>query len=294
MYRSGFVTIIGRTNVGKSTLMNALLGEKISIISHKPQTTRNEIKGILSGEDYQIVFLDTPGLHKPKNKLGEFMIKTALNTLEEVDCVLFMVEADSEVGSGDKYIAGLLKDVKTPIVLVLNKIDMVDQEVLKQRVEEYSRLGNFTAVVCISAHNGVNLQELIDVVKKVLPEGPRYFPEDMITDQPERNIVSELIREKMLLLLKEEVPHGIAVDVESITYVEQKDLVEIRATVYCEKESHKMIIIGKNGSMIKKIGTMAREDIERLLGSKVYLDLWVKVKKDWRNDEKILKILGYR
>jgi len=294
MYRSGFVTIIGRTNVGKSTLMNALLGEKISIISHKPQTTRNEIKGILSGEDYQIVFLDTPGLHKPKNKLGEFMIKTALNTLEEVDCVLFMVEADSEVGSGDKYIAGLLKDVKTPIVLVLNKIDMVDQEVLKQRVEEYSRLGNFTAVVCISAQNGVNLQELIDVVKKVLPEGPRYFPEDMITDQPERNIVSELIREKMLLLLKEEVPHGIAVDVESITYVEQKDLVEIRATVYCEKESHKMIIIGKNGSMIKKIGTMAREDIERLLGSKVYLDLWVKVKKDWRNDEKILKILGYR
>lgn len=293
MYKSGFVTIIGRTNVGKSTLLNALLGEKISIISNKPQTTRNEIKGILSGDGYQIIFLDTPGLHKPKNKLSEFMIKTALNTLEEVDCILFMVEADSDVGAGDRYIAGLLKDVKTPIILVLNKIDKVSEDVLKERIEAYKELGNFKNVLWISAEKGQNLKELVDAIKEVLPEGPQYFPEDMVTDQPERNIISELIREKMLYFLKEEVPHGTAVDIESIKYIEEKGLVEINATIYCEKDSHKMIIIGKNGSMIKKIGTAARLDIERLLGSKVFLELWVKVKKDWRNDEKILKILGY-
>lgn len=293
MYKSGFVTIIGRTNVGKSTLMNALLGEKISIISSKPQTTRNEIKGILSGEGYQIVFLDTPGLHKPKNKLSEFMIKTALDTLDEVDCVLFMVEADSDVGSGDRYIAELLKDVKTPIILVLNKIDKVNEEILSQRIEAYKELGNFKDVVWISAEKGQNLDKLVNVIKEVLPEGPQYFPEDMVTDQPERNIISELIREKMLYFLKEEVPHGTAVDIERIKPMEGKDVIEVDATIYCEKDSHKMIIIGKNGSMIKKIGTAARLDIERLLGSKVFLQLWVKVKKDWRNDERILKILGY-
>lgn len=293
-YRSGFVTIIGRPNVGKSTLMNILLGEKISIISNKPQTTRNEIKGILTGNDYQIIFLDTPGIHKPKNKLDEYMINTALNTLKEVDCVIFMVEANSSVGPGDKYIAELLNQINTPIILVINKIDKVNEDILKGRVKEYSALCSFKEVICISAVYGMNTENFVKSICRHLPEGPQYYPGDMVTDQPERNIIAELIREKMLNNLQDEIPHGTAVEIERIAKREDKDLVEVSCTIYCERESHKKIIIGKNGSMLKKIGTDARKDIENLLGSKIYLELWVKVKKDWRNDQRALKMLGYQ
>ncbi len=292
-FHSGFVALIGRPNVGKSTLMNCLIGEKIAITSHKPQTTRNKITSILTKEDFQCVFLDTPGIHKPKHKLGEFMVRSAENTFNEVDLVLLLIEPTEKVVEMDQYVIDRLANVKTPVVLVINKIDTIEREKLLEIIETYSKLYPFTEVVPISAIKGSNTQELMQVIKKYLPEGPQYFPGDMVTDQPERQIVSEIIREKSLYLLQDEIPHGIAVEIMSMKKRENQDMVDVEATIYCEKDSHKGIIIGKQGAMLKKIGSQARRDMERLLGSSIYLQLWVKVKKDWRDSDFLLKNFGY-
>ncbi len=291
-FKSGFVTIIGRPNVGKSTLMNKLIGEKISIISSKPQTTRNRIQTVLTKEKYQIVFLDTPGIHKPKHKLGEYMVKVAKDTIDEVDVVLMMVTPDVKVNAGDKYIIDQL-DVKTPVVLVINKVDEADKEKLVKTIENYNKEFDFAETVPVSALKEKNIDELLKVLVDKLPFGPKYFPDDMLTDQPERFIISEIIREKALKTLGQEVPHGIAVE---IIQMKEKNngITSIDAVIYCEKDSHKGIIIGKNGQMLKKIGTLARVDIEKFLGCRVYLELWVKLKKDWRDDPYSLKSFGYK
>lgn len=294
VFKSGFVTIIGRPNVGKSTLMNSITGEKLSIISNKPQTTRNKIQSILTREGYQIVFLDTPGIHKPKHKLGEYMVKVAQDTLNEVDIVLFMTTPDVEIGPGDKAIIERLSAVKTPVILVINKIDQVDKDKLIKCIDSYSKEYNFSKIIPISALSGDNTDRLLEVLVDTLPEGPKYFPEDALTDQAERFIVSEIIREKALNFLEQEVPHGIAVEIIRMKEGDNKNTVNIDAVIYCEKESHKGIIIGKNGQMLKKIGTHARADIEKLLGTKVYIELWVKVKKEWRDDPFLLKGFGYK
>ncbi len=291
-YRSGFVTVVGRPNVGKSTLLNSLLGDKLLIVSDKPQTTRNRIQCILSGDEYQIVFIDTPGIHKPKSLLGEGMVQTALNTLDEVDVVLFMVEGNEELGGGDRYIAEHLQKVKTPVILVVNKVDQAKGAQLASLEEEWQGIQTFKDVVHISALTGYNVDALRDKVIALLPEGPQYYPEDMIIDQPERFVVSELVREKILQLTHDEVPHAVAVVVDEMK--ERSDtMVYVRATVYVERESQKGIIIGKQGAMLKAVGEAARKDIERLLGSKAFLDLWVKTKKDWRNETNQLRQLGY-
>lgn len=293
-FKSGFVTIVGRPNVGKSTLMNNIIGEKLSIMSNKPQTTRNKIQTILTRENYQIVFLDTPGIHKPKHRLGEYMVKVARDTLSEVDLVMFMITPDFEAGPGDRFIIEQLKGIKTPVILVVNKIDTVDKEKLIKCIDNYSSEYEFSEIVPVSATNGDNVDRLLDVIVKHLPEGPKYFPDEMVTDQAERFIVSETIREKALNFLEQEVPHGIAVEVLTMKESEDTNIVNIDAVIYCERESHKGIIIGKNGQMLKKIGMYARTDIEKLLGAKVYLQIWVKVKKDWRDDPFTLKGLGYK
>lgn len=295
-FKSGFVTIIGRPNVGKSTLLNFIMGEKLSIVSNKPQTTRNKIQTILTKESSQIIFLDTPGIHKPKNKLGEYMTKIASNTVKEVDTVLFLVTPDEEVGVGDKHIIEQLKDIKmsTPVILVINKIDTVKKESVAKTIESFVKLYNFSEVVPVSALTGENIDTLFEIVETRLPEGPLYFPADMITDQPEKTIVSEIIREKILLNLEQEIPHGTAVTIDSMKKSTQSELIDIGATIYCEKDSHKAIIIGKGGQMLKKIGHESRIDIQNLLGSKVFLELWVKVKKDWRDSPYILRELGYK
>lgn len=290
-FYSGFVTLIGRPNVGKSTLMNQLVGEKIAIISSKPQTTRNKITSILTKEDFQCIFIDTPGIHKPKHKLGEYMVKSAENTLNEVDAVLLLVEPVQK--EMDKYVIERLANVKTPVILVINKIDTVERNTILESIEKYKNLYPFSEIVPISALKAQNTEELIGAIKKYLPEGPQYFPSDMVTEQPERQIVSELIREKALVLLQDEIPHGIAVEIMSMKKRENKNLVDVDATIYCEKDSHKGIIIGKQGAMLKKIGSRARMDIERLLGTPIYLQLWVKVKKDWRDSDFLLKNFGY-
>lgn len=292
-FKSGFVTIVGRPNVGKSTLMNHLIGEKLSIISSKPQTTRNTIQTILTRSDYQIVFLDTPGIHKPKHKLGEYMVKMANKTLNEVDVILFLITPDETIGAGDRFIIEQLKAVKTPVLLVINKVDAFKNENIARTIENYSKEFNFKEVVPISALTGKNVESLVGLIVDNLPEGPQYFPADMITDQPEKFIVSEIIREKILRNLDEEVPHGTAVEIISMKEEKGSKLINISATIYCEKDSHKAIIIGKGGLMLKKIGQSAREDIEALLGSKIFLELWVKVKKDWRDTPSTLKDLGY-
>lgn len=292
-FHSGFVTLIGRPNVGKSTLMNCLIGEKIAITSHKPQTTRNKITSILTKADFQCVFLDTPGIHKPKHKLGEFMVRSAENTFNEVDLVLMLIEPTEKVVEMDQYVIDRLENVKTPVVLVINKIDTIEREKLLQVIEAYRKLYTFAEVVPISAMKGSNTDALMDVIKKYLPEGPQYFPEDMVTDQPERQIASEIVREKALYLLQDEIPHGIAVEIMSMKKREGQNMVDVEATIYCEKDSHKGIIIGKQGAMLKKIGSLARRDMERLLGSPIYLELWVKVKKDWRDSDFLLKNFGY-
>lgn len=292
-FKSGFVTIIGRPNVGKSTLMNQLIGEKIAIISDKPQTTRNRIQCIYNGNDFQIVFLDTPGIHKPKHKLGEYMVKVASDTLKEVDVVLFVVDEGNKIGPGDKFIMDQLESIKTPIILVMNKIDKVKQEEFNILYEAYKETGLFHDIIGISALEGANLNSLIQKISELLPEGPPYFPAEMITDQPERVIVAEIIREKILNYTDQEVPHGIAVEVTMMKEREGKDIVDIDATIYCERKSHKGIIIGKGGRKLKGIGKSAREDIEALLGSKVYLELWVKIKEDWRNSASTIKGFGY-
>lgn len=292
-FRSGFVSIIGRPNVGKSTLMNYIIGEKVAIMSNKPQTTRNRIQSVLTKEDFQMVFIDTPGIHKPKTKLGEFMVSTAQNTLNEVDAVLFLIEPTEEVGGGDRFIIDLLKNVETPVILVINKLDTVPKENLLAVIQKYKDLYNFKSVVPISAKNGTNVEPLLEEIKELLPEGPMYFPEHMISDQPERQLIAELIREKALHLLTQEIPHGLAVEITQLIPREDKDIIDIHATIFCEREGHKRIIIGKQGTMLREIGKRARFDIERLLGSKIYLELWVKVKEDWRNSRTYLNNFGY-
>ena len=292
-FYSGFISLIGRPNVGKSTLMNRLIGEKIAIVSPKPQTTRNRILTILTKEDFQVVFIDTPGIHKPKHKLGNFMVKSAETTLNEVDSVLMLVEPNVKVPEMDLYIIDRLKSVKTPVVLVINKIDTVDEATVKQVRTIYSDLYPFKTIIPISALNDENVDKLLMNIKESLPEGPMYFPDDMVTDQPERQIVSEIIREKALSFLQDEIPHGIAVDIMSMKKRQNNELIDVEATLFCERESHKGIVIGKNGTMLKKIGTAARQDIENLLGSPINLKIWVKVKKDWRDSDFLLKNFGY-
>ncbi|NLK97422.1 GTPase Era [Defluviitalea saccharophila] len=292
-FRSGFVTLIGRPNVGKSTLMNQLVGEKIAIMSDKPQTTRNRIQSILTKEDFQVVFIDTPGIHKPKHKLGRYMVKVAETTLNEVDIVLMLVEPTTTIGQGDRIVLAALENVKTPVILVINKIDTIEKQALLEVIDSYKDAYNFAEIIPISAYTGENCDRLLEVIRERLPEGPQYFPADMITDQPEKQLVGELIREKALHLLQQEIPHGIAVEIESMKSREGQDIIDINAVIYCERDSHKAIIIGKQGSMLKQIGSRSRRDIERLLGSKVFLDIWVKVKKNWRDDDFILKNFGF-
>ncbi|MCF6461070.1 GTPase Era [Clostridium sp. Cult3] len=294
MYRSGFVTVIGRPNVGKSTLLNHIIGEKISIISDKPQTTRNKIQLVYTEEECQIVFLDTPGIQRPKNKLGEYMLRVSKSTLEEVDVVTFMVDESMETGRLDSYIIEQLEGIKTPILLLINKIDRSNRDKIDKLILKYEDMNMFTDIIPISAVNGTNIDRYIQAIKKLLPEGPQYFPEDMITDQPERLIISEIVREKALENLQEEVPHGIFVSIDSISERKDKELIDVHATIYCEKESHKGIIIGKRGQMLKEIGKTARFDIEKLLGSQVNLQLWVKVEKNWREKEGKVRYFGYK
>lgn len=293
-YKSGFVTIIGRPNVGKSTLLNYIIGEKLAIVSDKPQTTRNKIQCIYTGDNFQIIFIDTPGIHKPKNKLGEYMVNVSKETLSEVDVILLIVDESLKIGPGDKFILEEIKDIKTDKILVINKVDKLTDEEVDIIRNNYKELGIFKEIIPLSAINGKGVDFLIKAILKYLPEGPQYFPADMITDQPERQIVAEIIREKALNYLDEEVPHGIAVGIESMKQREDKDIIDIRAVIYCERESHKGIIIGKNGRKLKGIGKSARQDIEALLGSKVYLELWVKVEKNWREKENIIKHFGYK
>ena len=293
MFKSGFVSIVGRPNVGKSTLMNNVVGEKIAIMSDKPQTTRNTIQAVYTDEECQIVFLDTPGIHKPKNKLGEFMVKSATDAFKNVDLVLFVVDDSKKIGPGDRKIIEDLRGIKTPVILVLNKIDKLEESELFELMQLYSNEDLFKAIVPISALKGRNVNELLKVIGNYLQEGPKYFPDYMITDQPERVLVSELIREKVLHYLNDEVPHGVAVEVERMKSRQDKDIVDISAVIYCERDSHKGIIIGKNGRKLKGIGKSAREDMDLLLGSKINLQLWVKVKENWRNLQNYITDFGY-
>lgn len=289
--KSGFATLIGRPNVGKSTLMNRLIGQKIAITSKKPQTTRNRIQTVYTSKEGQIVFLDTPGIHKSKNKLGEYMVNVAERTISEVDVILWLVEPTDYIGAGEQHIIQKLKHIKTPVILVINKIDKVTREDLIRFIDLYRKELDFADVVPVSALKGQNTDELIRCIFKYLPYGDPFYDEDTITDQPMRQIVAELIREKALRLLDEEIPHGIAVSIESMKY--RKDIVDIEATIICERDSHKGIIIGKGGAMLKKIGTAARTDIEKLVEMQANLQLWVKVKKDWRDSDYLMKNFGY-
>ena len=290
-YKSGFIAVIGRPNVGKSTLINHIIGQKIAIMSDKPQTTRSRIQCIFNMEDAQMIFLDTPGIHKPKHKLGEYMLKAAEGTLKEVDVIFFVVDATEKFGGGEKYILERLNSTKRPVVLVINKIDLIEREQSLPIISSYSGKYNFAAVVPISALDGINVDNLIIEAKKYLPEGPQYYPADMVTDQPERLIIAELVREKLLHSTEDEVPHSIAVDIDEMKKRNNGDTY-IRATIYVERDSQKGIIIGKNGEMLKNIGKLARPEIEMLLGTKVYLDLWVKVKKNWRNSQGAIQNFG--
>lgn len=291
--KSGFVTLIGRPNVGKSTLMNRLIGQKIAITSSKPQTTRNRIQTVYTDDRGQIVFLDTPGIHKAKNKLGDYMVGAAEKTMNEVDLILWLIEPSTFMGAGEEHIAEKLAKVNTPIVLVVNKSDTVKREQLLPVIDKYKSVINFTEIVPVSAKTGENTDDLVDVIYKYLPYGPMFYDEDTITDQPMRQIVAELIREKALHVLNEEIPHGIAVTIDSMKERPDGKITDIDATIICERDSHKGIIIGKGGDMLKKIGTNARFEIEKMLEKKVNLKLWVKVKKDWRDSDFLIKNFGY-
>jgi len=293
-YKSGFISIIGRPNVGKSTFLNHVVGQKIAIMSDKPQTTRNKIQGVLTQEDAQMIFIDTPGIHKPKHKLGDFMMKVAQNTLREVDLILFMVNASEKFGRGEEFILEKLQNVKTPVFLVINKIDLVHPDVLLSFIDDYKNRYSFAEIVPISALQGNNVENLLTTIKKYLPEGPQYYPDDQVTDHPERFIISELIREKVLHLTHEEIPHSIAVVIDKIERENGKDLIHVLATIIVERDSQKGIVIGKKGALLKEVGKRARLDIEHLLGSKVFLELWVKVQKDWRNKITQLRDYGFR
>lgn len=296
-FKSGFVTLIGRPNVGKSTLMNQLIGQKIAITSDKPQTTRNRIQTVYTDERGQIIFLDTPGIHKAKNRLGEYMVNIAERTMNEVNLVLWLVEPTTFIGAGEQHIAERLSKVKTPIFLVINKIDTVKKEEILAFIAAYKDICKFAEIIPVSALKGENTKVLLDVIFNYLSEGPMYYDEDTITDQPERQIVAELVREKALRLLDDEIPHGIAVSIERMKERPQVQgnipMIDIDATIVCERDSHKGIIIGKGGSMLKRIGTDARREIENLLDCKVNLQLWVKVKKDWRDSDFLMKNYGY-
>lgn len=289
--KSGFVTLIGRPNVGKSTLMNRLIGQKIAITSNKPQTTRNKIQTVYTCEQGQIVFLDTPGIHKAKNKLGDYMVNVAQHTLSEVDVILWLVEPSTFIGAGERHIIEQLKKTKTPVILVINKTDTVKREEILTFIDAYRKELEFAEIVPVSALKGDNTQDLIDSIFKYLPYGPMFYDEDTVTDQPQRQIVSELIREQALRCLDEEIPHGIAVSIDQMKWRADDSIVDIDATIVCERDSHKGIIIGKGGSMLKKIGSRARKEIEDLLETQVNLKLWVKVKKDWRDSDFLLKTL---
>ena len=291
-YKSGFATLIGRPNVGKSTLMNYLIGQKIAITSNKPQTTRNRIQTVLTTDEGQIVFVDTPGIHKAKNKLGEYMVHIAERSLNEVDVVLWLVEPTTFIGGGVRHIIDQLRKVKTPVILVINKIDMVKKEEILPSIDVYRREYDFAEIVPVSARTGDNTDELIKVILKYLPYGPQFYDEDTVTDQPERQIVAELIREKALHCLNEEIPHGIAVAIDRMKM--ERKVMHIDATIICERDSHKGIIIGKQGSMLKKIGSTARYEIEKMLDCRVNLKLWVKVQKNWRDSDYMMKNFGYR
>ncbi len=292
-YRSGFVAIIGRPNVGKSTLLNQVIGQKIAIMSDKPQTTRNKIHGVYTTDQAQIVFLDTPGIHKPKSKLGDYINKVAQSTFHEVDAILLLVDAAEGLGKGDQFIIEQLKEVQTPIILVLNKIDRIHPEKLLELIVQYKDLLHFAEIVPVSALQGNNVQTLLEQTVKFLPEGPQYYPADQVTDHPEQFICAELIREKILHLTREEVPHSIAVVIEQMK-VQDNGVVDISAVIYVERDSQKGIVIGKNGALLKEVGRKARQDIEALLGSKSFIELWVKVQKDWRNRDSILRDLGFQ
>jgi GTPase len=292
-FRSGFIAIIGRTNVGKSTLLNRVLQQKIAIVSDKPQTTRNKIVGVYHSEQAQIVFLDTPGFHKPKHRLNELMLKTTINTLEGIDLILYIVESDQTIGPGDQYILELLQDVHTPVILALNKIDLVSKEQLLPVIAMYAQKRQFAEIIPFSALTGENVSHAIETLIKYLPEGPQYYPEGMVTDQPEQFLAAEIIREKILQLTQEEIPYSIAVVVERMQPREDSQIVDLEALVYVERASQKGILIGKSGSMLKRVGTLARQELEVILGLKVFLTLWVKVRKNWRMDEQSLRMLGY-
>ena len=297
--KTGFVAIIGRPNVGKSTLLNAILGEKIAITTDKPQTTRNTIRGIYThyadenlDEDLQMVFIDTPGIHRPRTKLGAYMTDAAIGTFKEVDAIIFIVDGKLSAGPGDRYITDLLDEVMTPKILVINKIDKLEPDVFEEIYREYDELGIFEEIIGTSAIKGKNVEHVIKAAAEFMEEGPMFFPDDMVTEHPERFIVSEIIREKILMYLRDEVPHGVAVEIER--YREEREITKISAVIYCEKKSHKGMIIGKGGRKLKGIGKSAREEIEALLGVKVYLELWVKVKENWRDSDVALSNFGYK
>ncbi|HIW33840.1 MAG TPA: GTPase Era [Candidatus Paenibacillus intestinavium] len=292
-FRSGFVAIIGRPNVGKSTLMNNLIGQKIAIMSDKPQTTRNKIHGVYTKDNMQIVFLDTPGIHKPNSKLGNYMMKSAESALREVEAVMFLIDASEPIGGGDRYIIEQLQKVKTPVFLVINKLDKVEPESLMKTIMKYKDLYNFAEIVPISALKGNNTETLMEQLGKYLPEGPQYYPADQVTDHPEQFVCAEMVREKILHLTRDEIPHSIAVNIEDMR-VQDNGVVYIGAVVFVERDSQKGIIIGKRGALLKEVGQNARIDIENLLGSKVFLEIWVKVKKDWRNQDRVLNDLGFK
>jgi GTP-binding protein Era len=294
-YKSGFISIIGRPNVGKSTFLNRVVGQKIAIMSDKPQTTRNKVQGVVTNDNSQMVFIDTPGINEPKHKLGDFMMKVAKNTFREVDVLLFVVSAADRIGKQDRYVLDMLKDLDVPVFLVLNKIDQVHPDNLPKIVESYRSEFDFAEAVPISALQGNNVENLLAKIEERLPEGPQYYPADQVTDHPERFIISELIREKALHLTREEIPHSIAVVIDKIAKDEDnEDMIRVQATIMVERDSQKGIVIGKKGALLKEIGTRARKDIENLLGNKVYLDLWVKVQKDWRNKAMHLRDFGFR
>lgn len=293
-FKSGFVTVIGRPNVGKSTLLNRIIGEKISIISDKPQTTRNKIQMIYTDEESQIIFLDTPGIQMPKNVLGEYMLKVSKSTLEDVDVITMLVEVGEAFGKLDSYVINEIRDIDTPKILLINKIDLETEENLALLIDKYNKTDIFDEIIPISALNSENLDRYLEILKEKLPEGPMYYPDDMITDQPERAIIQELIREKILLNMQEEIPHGIAVEVLSVSQREGRNSIDVEANIHVEKKSHKPMVIGKGGSMIQKIGSEARIDVERLMDTKVNLQLWVKITKDWRSKEDRVKGFGYK
>jgi len=290
-FRSGFVAVIGRPNAGKSTLLNTLLGQKVLIISDKPQTTRNRIQCILTEERGQVIFFDTPGIHKPQHRLGEYMVAAAKSTLKGVDFAVYVVDASVPLGTGDEYVLGIIKESRIPCILALNKVDLLSKDKILVKIAEFSKLADFKEIIPISALHSENTAKLMDLIFKELSPGPMYFPDDEITDQPEKFIIAELIREKLLHLTRDEIPHSVAVFVEQMQ--EKKSLIKIGAVILVERDSQKGIVIGKQGTVLKEVGRLARKDIENLLGSKVFLELWVKVRKDWRNQQAHLKELGY-